>query len=66
MKLKIKHIDNKLINSIARYLGCPEDKKAGNKVKKGETILTLYAVSKEKLNHAKKFYNKNKKLVIGY
>ncbi len=28
-KLKIKHIDNRLVNNLARLAGCPEDKAAG-------------------------------------
>jgi len=71
-KFKIKHIDNKLINRLARHLGCPEDKSAGiyihkkkgDKVNKGEVILTIYALSEDKLNHAKKFYKQNKKEMI--
>jgi len=72
--IKIKHIGNKLINDLARHAGCPEDKaagiylhkKKGEVVEKGKPIMTLYAISKEKLNYAKKFYNKNKKHVIEY
>jgi putative thymidine phosphorylase len=72
--LKIKHIDNKLINDLGRHLGCPEDKaagiylhkKRGEVVEKGKPIMTFYAVSKEKLNYAEKFYNKNKKKIIEY
>jgi AMP phosphorylase len=65
--IQITHIDNQLINRLARILGCPEDKKAGiylhkkkgEIVKKGDKIMTLYAVSKEKLKHAIKFYKDN-------
>lgn len=54
-------IDNRLISKLARYCGCPKDKGAGiylhkhvnDRVKKGEMLFTLYAESKEKLNHAK-------------
>ncbi len=71
---KIKHIDNKMINNLARILGCPEDKAAGiyihkkknNFAKKGEKIFTLYALSNEKLNHAKRFYKKNQKQIIEF
>jgi len=71
-KIKIKHLDNKLINRLARVAGSPEDKAAGiylhNKknriVEKGEKILTIYAQSKEKLEYAKKFYKDNKKKVF--
>ena len=68
---KIKHLDNKLVNGLARNLGCPEDKLAGiyldkkknQEVKRGETIMTLYATSKEKLAIAKKFYKANKEII---
>ncbi len=71
---KIKSFDNKLINGLARQAGCPEDKAAGicihkrvnNQVKKHEEIMTVYSTSKEKLQHAINFYNKNKKLIINY
>jgi putative thymidine phosphorylase len=71
-KIKIKHIDNKLINNLARHAGCPEDKaagiylhkKKGEIVEKGKPIMTIYSLSKEKLNYAKKFYNKNKKKIV--
>jgi len=72
--LKISHINNKLINSLARTAGCPEDKAAGiylNKIKgesakKGEIIMTIHATSEEKLKHATSFYNKNKKGMIEF
>ena len=71
---KIKNIDNKLINGLARNAGCPEDKLAGvylhkkvnHEVKKSEKIITIYATSKEKLKHSVNFYNKNKKEMIQY
>ncbi|MBW2999662.1 AMP phosphorylase [Candidatus Woesearchaeota archaeon] len=57
----IKQINNKLITRIARSAGAPRDKEAGiylqkhvgNKVKKGQTIFTLYAKNKVKLKYAK-------------
>ncbi len=69
-QIKIKHLDNKLINQLGRTAGCPEDmaagvylnKKKGETVKKGETILTVYTTSKEKLKHTKKFLKKIIKL----
>ncbi len=68
-KTKIKHLDNKIINSLARIAGCPEDKKAGIYIhkKKGEIVeknhpfLTIYTNSKQKLKYTKKYYNENKK-----
>ncbi|MBS3080859.1 thymidine phosphorylase [Candidatus Pacearchaeota archaeon] len=73
-KSTIKHIDNKLINNLARLCGCPEDKaagiylhrKKGQVVNKHEKILTLYAQSEEKLKHARAFYKKNKKKIVEY
>ena len=73
-KIKITHIDNKLINKIARFAGCPEDKEAGiylwkkkhEIVAKGEKIMTFYADSEEKLNQAKNLYNKHKSKVIQF
>lgn len=68
---KIEHIDNKFINDLARAAGCPEDKSAGiyfykklDKIKNREKILCVYATSEEKLEHAKNFYQKNKKEMI--
>ena len=61
---KIKEIDNKKINLLARSAGCPADKYAGldlNKkvgeiVKKGESIITIYSQSKPRLEEATKLY----------
>ncbi len=68
---KIIHINNDLINNLARAAGCPEDKSAGiyfykklDKVKRREKIFCVYATSEEKLEHAKRFYQKNKKEMI--
>lgn len=73
-KLKIKHMDNELINRLARHAGCPEDKAAGvyihkkknDLIKKGEKIITILTTSKEKMKHAKNFYKKNKKKIIEF
>jgi putative thymidine phosphorylase len=72
--LKISHLNNKLINNLARAAGCPEDNAAGiylNKIKgesakKGEVIMTIYTTSEEKLKHATSFYNKNKKHMVEF
>jgi len=72
--MKIKHMDNKLINSLARFAGCPEDKSAGiylykkqgDTASKGDKIMTIYAQSKEKIKNAESFYNKNKKKMIEF
>ena len=68
----IEFIDNKLMNSLARTAGCPQDKFAGlhlcchvgTKVKKGERLLTIYAESKSRLKEAIKFYNRSKPMTI--
>jgi len=69
---KITEIDNKKINNLARLAGCPADKFAGiylykhfgDRLKKGEKILTIYANSKSRLKHAIEFYNKQKPIQI--
>ncbi len=71
---KIKHIDNKLINKLAREAGCPEDKTAGvylykkknQEVKKNQPVLSIYTQSKEKMKFAKNFYNQNKKEIVEF
>ena len=73
-KAKIIHIDNHLINKIARFAGCPEDKtagiylhkKKGDIVEKRGDIMTIYAASEEKLKQAKNLYNNLKKKVIEF
>lgn len=74
-KSKIKHIDNELINTLARYAGCPEDKAAGiyiykkrnDFIEKGDKVMTVYTTSKEKMNYVKNLYKKiNKKIVEFY
>jgi len=65
---KIREINNKKINSLAKIAGCPIDKFAGvylyfhvrDKIKKGEKILTIYSESKSRLNEAIRFYNETK------
>ena len=72
--IKIKHYDNHLINKIARFAGCPEDKaagiylykKKGDIVEKDQPIFTIYTVSEEKLRQAKNLYNKLKKKVLEF
>ncbi|MEA3329410.1 MAG: thymidine phosphorylase [Nanoarchaeota archaeon] len=65
---KIKQINNKQINLLARILGSPKDKKAGvyihkhvgQQIKKNQPLLTLYSSSKHHLQDAKIFYKENK------
>lgn len=69
---EIKDIDNKLINSLARIAGCPADKQSGlylhkhlgDKIQKGEPIVTLYAESRARLVEAEKFYRKSRPIKI--
>ena len=69
---KIKSIDNKKINSLARIAGCPGDKFSGLylhvhtkfPVKKASKILTIYAESKSRLQEAIKFYKDIKPISI--
>ena len=71
---KIIEIDNIKINSLARITGCPIDKSAGlylhhhvgNKLNKGEKILTIYSESKSRLGQAIKFYKEKKPIKIKY
>ncbi|MCA9487640.1 MAG: thymidine phosphorylase, partial [Nanoarchaeota archaeon] len=63
---KVKKISNKDINTLARVAGCPIDRHSGiylhrhvgDKVRKGEKIITIYAESKPRLDSALKFYRK--------
>ncbi len=65
-KGKIKSIDNKKINLLARAAGCPLDKfsgvylhkHVGDKMKIGEPLITIYAESTPRLKEALKFYHK--------
>ena len=60
---KLMDIDNKKLNTLARIAGSPVDKGAGiylwkNKgenIRKGASILTIYAESRHKLNDAIRF-----------
>ncbi len=69
---KIKEINNKAINSLARIAGSPEDKgagldlfiKTGEKIKKRDKLLTIYAESKQRLKAALYFYKKNKPITF--
>ena len=70
---RIKEINIKKINQLAKILGCPVDKAAGiylykhlnDKIKKGDSLLTLYSESKEELSHGLNFYKKLKPIDLG-
>lgn len=57
---KVRAIQNRAIARLARMAGAPHDKgagveihvKIGDRVKKGQLLLTVYAENKEKLTHA--------------
>jgi len=69
---KIGGIDNIKINLLARITGCPVDKSSGlylyfhvgDKIKKGEKLLTIYSESKPRLKEAIEYYNKEKPIKI--
>jgi len=57
---RVKSIDNMEISRIARFAGCPRDKRAGvylykhvgDRIKKGDLLFTIYAHSKRYLQSA--------------
>jgi thymidine phosphorylase len=65
---EISSIDNKKINALCRFAGCPVDKfsgvylhkHVGEKIKKGEKVLTIYSENPSKLEPAYEYYLKNK------
>ncbi len=65
---KISEMNNIKINLLARIAGCPSDKssglylyyKLGDKVKKGDKLMTIYSESKPRLNDAIAYYIKEK------
>jgi putative thymidine phosphorylase len=69
---EIKEIDNKKINLLGRMTGCPMDKSAGlylykhvgEKLKKGEKIITIYSESKSRLRDSLNFYNEQKPIIF--
>ncbi len=60
---KVKGINNKLLSHIARCAGAPKDmnagvyiyKKIGDKVEKGEALLTIYATIEERIDYAMEY-----------
>jgi AMP phosphorylase len=69
---RIIEIDNKKINSLARVCGCPMDKSAGlylykhvgEKLEKGEKLLTIYSESKARIKEALAFFTAQKPIKI--
>ncbi len=68
----IKNINNNSINYLARLAGCPIDKASGvylykhigDKIKSGESIVTIYCESAGKLSQAVKFFKNSKPITI--
>ncbi|MEM1535382.1 MAG: thymidine phosphorylase [Candidatus Pacearchaeota archaeon] len=68
----IKAIDNRKLNLVARFAGCPVDKLAGiylkahlnDRVEKGEPYAIIYAETKEKLDQATTLFNEIKPIEI--
>jgi putative thymidine phosphorylase len=64
----IAEINNVKINLLARIAGCPVDKSSGlylyfhvgDKIRKGEKILSIYSEAKPRLEEAIRYYNKEK------
>ena len=64
---RIHLIHDKMISEIARIAGAPKDKGAGiymyfekgDKVKKGQKLMTIYAETKRKLSAAREFFEKH-------
>jgi thymidine phosphorylase len=69
---KIGFMDNIRINMLARVAGCPVDKSSGlylyahvgDKLKKGDKILTVYAQSKPRLQEAINYYKREKPILL--
>jgi AMP phosphorylase len=71
-KGKVTHIDNTSISKIAKVAGAPFDKGAGiylhchvgDKVKKGQPLMTVYAENRQKLEYAKDYLKQYDGIVI--
>ena len=69
---KILEIDNKKINYLARLAGCPVDHFAGiylyshqgDRIKKGDKIMTIYSEAKSRLVQAVEYSKKEKSILI--
>jgi AMP phosphorylase len=69
---KIVDVHNKRLNAVARFAGCPVDKSAGlslhfhkgEKIKKGEKVLTIYSESESRLKSAVNFFHTRKPIKI--
>ncbi len=69
---KVVHIDNGMMNRLARVAGAPFDKEAGvwlymhkgDSVKKGDVLFSVYSDNKERLSYALQEYKKKDGFVI--
>ncbi len=69
---KLREVNTKKINSLARMAGCPVDKKSGlylyfhegDEIKKGEKIMTIYSESKKRLKEAEDYYKRHKEIFV--
>jgi len=69
---KVIEVNNKIVNTLGRILGCPVDESAGiylykhtkDRVSKNETLMTLYAESPKKLDEAISYCKENKIFTI--
>jgi putative thymidine phosphorylase len=69
---KIDSMDNIKINMLARVAGCPVDNSSGlylyahvgDKLKKGDKIMTVYAQSKPRLQEAINYYKREKPILF--
>jgi AMP phosphorylase len=60
----VTHVDNKLVNELARRAGAPKDHGAGvylhcrarDELTQGDPLLTMYAEKREKLDQARSFW----------
>ncbi|VVB79693.1 AMP phosphorylase [uncultured archaeon] len=69
---KVSEFDNKSLAFIARLAGCPSDKftgiylyrHLGDRIEKGQPLLTLYSESRTRLDDAIECYNSKKPILI--
>lgn len=69
---KILEFDNKALAFIARLLGCPSDKFAGiylhrhvgDRIEKGQPLLTLHSESKTRLDDAIEYYHNKRPILV--
>lgn len=68
----VRHVDNKVINKLARLAGAPHDKEAGVylfahkgcKIKKGDKLFRIYSDNKKRLEFAYQEYKKKDGIAV--